>query len=588
MRGLLCILLSLFLAPTLPADSAALTWTTRSGKAISGQILSQQKGQIAIGAHGEKSTKVKVTDLVEEDQARVAEWRKTNTAPAKFGKPDKVIVIKTVPLKMLYDVTSFTVAPGAKVQLIVVNNDEMQHNLLICKKESKNGMDVAEAAIALGGEGMAAHWVPKHKNLLHATQLINPATQQSIFFTAPKAKGVYPYVCSVPGHATLMNGKMTVGAVSSFSRLSYKAYKGAGWNKLPDFPTLTPIAEGDAPDKLIDIKLAKSKNDFGLVFEGDLVVPKDAQYKFSLSSDDGSRLLVNDKQVIDNDKIHAATSVDGKVDLTAGTHSVRVEYFDKSGQISLALSWSGGGIKNQKLSVGAPPAKRGKGGSAVIMLTPTKDEAIIYRNFIEGVSARGITVGYPEGAHLAFDASTMHLALMWQGDFMNAGRHWSGRGQGNQPPAGENVVKLPQFHQFGILADDDAVWPDAPSRAANEVNKSDLRFKGYRLDARRFPTFMYSLANAKIEDFPSPIADGSGFTRALSVKGAGDKVFFRPAWGSIEKTDAGYVVDGKIVLSITGAEFIQRAHGKTQELLVAIPPGDSEFSLKYVFTEAGE
>ena len=286
--------------------------------------------------------------------------------------------------------------------------------------------------------------------------------------------------------------------------------------------------------------------------------------------------------------IHANKAVGGKATLTAGAHPLRVEYFDKSGQTSLALSWSGGGIKSQNLSVGAPPGKSKGSPGKVIMLTPPENEAIIYRNFIEGVSSRAITVGYPEGAHLAFDASTMHPALMWRGDFMNAARHWNGRGQGNQPPAGDDVLKLPQFHQFGTLADDQAAWATAPSREANKVNKSDLHFKGYRLNARRYPTFMYTFAGAKIDDFPAPIADGSGFTRALSVKGAGKKVFFRPAWGAIKKTDSGYQIDGNFTLSVTGAELTLRPHGKVQELLIAIPPGDSRFSLTYVFTEAGE
>jgi azurin len=587
MRSLLTLAL-LMVVSAGAADEAALTWKTHSGGSIKGQILSETKGSLAIGTHGGKQAKVKVSDLAPEELDRVAAWRKVNTAPKNFGTPDAVIVIKTLPLKMLYDVTDFTVAPGAKVQLIVVNDDEMQHNLVLCKKETKDGMDVADAAIKLAEKGMAAQWIPTHKNLMYATKLINPATQQSIFFKAPKAKGVYPYICSVPGHAQLMRGKMRVGQPSSLSKLGYKVYKGAGWNKLPDFSKLKPSAEGAAPGNLIDIKLAKSKNNYGLVFEGELQVPQDAQYSFKLSSDDGSRLLVNGKTLIDNDGIHADKTKDGKVKLTKGKHALRVEYFDKSGQTSLALSWNGGGIKNQALSVGAGPQKSKGGGSKVIMLEPPEGEAIIYRNFIEGVSARAITVGYPEGVHLAFDASTMHPALMWRGDFMNAGRHWSGRGQGNQPPAGDEVVKLPQFHQFGSLADAKEVWPDAPSRKANEVNKSPLSFKGYRLNAQRYPTFMYTFAGAKIDDFPAPIANATGFTRVVTIKGAGEKIFFRPAWGNIEKTAKGYSVDGNVDLQVSGAEVTIRPHGKVQELLIAIPPGDSEITLTYRLFEAGE
>src|SRR5262249_14979482 len=74
-----------------------------------------------------------------------------------------------------------------------------------------------------------------------------------------------------------------------------------------------------------------------------------------------------------------------------------------------------------------------------IPLVPER-EAIIYRNFIEGAGPRAIAVGYPEKAHLAFDANDLRLALVWQGAFMDASRHWTDRGAGFEPPLGDNVL----------------------------------------------------------------------------------------------------------------------------------------------------
>ena len=62
-----------------------------------------------------------------------------------------------------------------------------------------------------------------------------------------------------------------------------------------------------------------------------------------------------------------------------------------------------------------------------------KQEPIVYRNFITGAGNRGIGVGYPERAHLAFDANDLRLAMIWQGAFMDARRHWTGRGEGFEP-----------------------------------------------------------------------------------------------------------------------------------------------------------
>ena len=82
-------------------------------------------------------------------------------------------------------------------------------------------------------------------------------------------------------------------------------------------------------------------------------------------------------------------------------------------------------------------------GKQSIPLVPTSG-AILYRNFIqEGGTKfpRAIAVGYPEKAHLAFDANEMYLALLWQGDFMDAGRHWTGRGEGYESPLGDNILQ---------------------------------------------------------------------------------------------------------------------------------------------------
>src|SRR3954452_19536961 len=95
-----------------------------------------------------------------------------------------------------------------------------------------------------------------------------------------------------------------------------------------------------------------------------------------------------------------------------------------------------------------------------IVLEPTTS-AILYRNFIQGAGTRAIAVGYPEKAHLAFDANEMRLALIWQGSFIDARRHWTGRGEGFEGPNGDNVVSLHTGSPFAVLEKPDAAWPTA-------------------------------------------------------------------------------------------------------------------------------
>src|SRR5262249_39625605 len=137
-----------------------------------------------------------------------------------------------------------------------------------------------------------------------------------------------------------------------------------------------------------------------------------------------------------------------------------------------------------------------------IALVPDK-EAIIYRNFIAGAGPRAIAVGYPEKAHLAFDAGEMRLALVWQGAFIDAARHWTGRGVGVEPPLGDSVLSLPEKATFAVLAQEGEAWPGKPAKELG------YKFLGYKLTPDQRPTFLYSFRGVRVEDFPNAVAGKS-------------------------------------------------------------------------------
>jgi hypothetical protein len=70
---------------------------------------------------------------------------------------------------------------------------------------------------------------------------------------------------------------------------------------------------------------------------GNLTVPTAGTYTFRLTSDDGSELFIDDGLVIDHDGLHADISKDGDVELTAGMHALRINYFEAGG-LQLSLS----------------------------------------------------------------------------------------------------------------------------------------------------------------------------------------------------------------------------------------------------------
>jgi glucose/arabinose dehydrogenase len=72
---------------------------------------------------------------------------------------------------------------------------------------------------------------------------------------------------------------------------------------------------------------------------GNINIAAGGKYKFKLTSDDGSRLMIDDKVVIDHDGTHGSTPKEGEVNLTPGKHSFKLEYFQGWFSKTLILEW---------------------------------------------------------------------------------------------------------------------------------------------------------------------------------------------------------------------------------------------------------
>lgn len=166
------------------------------------------------------------------------------------------------------------------------------------------------------------------------------------------------------------------------------------------------------------------------------------------------------------------------------------------------------------------------------------DKPVFYRNFIEGAGPRAIGVGFPERANIAWDAEQFRLALAWRNAFIDAGRHWTGRGSGWQPPLGDGVITPDAAAAVAVLPAIDAAWPAGSPRAR------DGRFLGYEVDDKGRPTFTWVCDGLTInEAVTASEPHGQPYlSRTLTVRGApAGLVMFRAARGSeIEEVGDGW------------------------------------------------
>ncbi|WP_322814418.1 plastocyanin/azurin family copper-binding protein [Chloroflexus sp.] len=110
--------------------------------------------------------------------------------------------------ELAFDKTELTVSAGQTVTIRFKNNSAVQqHNWILVK-----GGEAEAAAIANAGlsAGPAANYLPADKsNIIAESPLANGNETVEVTFTAPAA-GTYLYICTVPGHYPLMQGKLVV------------------------------------------------------------------------------------------------------------------------------------------------------------------------------------------------------------------------------------------------------------------------------------------------------------------------------------------------------------------------------------------
>jgi azurin len=133
----------------------------------------------------------------------------SSTSFSDLGPATK-IVIGTVENEMKYSVTAFEVEAGQPVELVFDNTDFMQHNLLILKPGTKEKVGTAADKMASANDAAERNYTPDMEEILYSIKLLNPEEKYTLKFIAPEEPGIYPYICTFPGHWRLMQGNMKV------------------------------------------------------------------------------------------------------------------------------------------------------------------------------------------------------------------------------------------------------------------------------------------------------------------------------------------------------------------------------------------
>ena len=127
-----------------------------------------------------------------------------------------------------------------------------------------------------------------------------------------------------------------------FSRLkpglSYNYYVG-DFQRLPDFYEMKPLLSGNINN--VNYPKGTASNNFGLTFNGYIKIGIDGLYEFYLTSDDGSKLCIDNEDVVLNDGLHAMIEKSGALFLKNGYHKIDISFFQRGGGSGLKLMMKG-------------------------------------------------------------------------------------------------------------------------------------------------------------------------------------------------------------------------------------------------------
>ncbi len=146
-----------------------------------------------------------------------------------------VFVIRTVREQMRYDIPRIVVEVGKTFEIILKNDDFMPHNLVIVQPDSRNDVGLAAAVMKPDQiDDQGRPFIPQSQldKILAATPLLEAGEEARLQLVAPEMKGDYEYVCTFPGHHTLMWGWLIVTD-------DVDAYLAANPKPRPTSPTAT-------------------------------------------------------------------------------------------------------------------------------------------------------------------------------------------------------------------------------------------------------------------------------------------------------------------------------------------------------------
>ena len=166
------------------------------------------------------------------------------------------------------------------------------------------------------------------------------------------AKKMVDYILSLGGNESSSGGPLDVGTDAIDLTESRDGSNGLVVNMYPILgaaQSLETLEISDSPYYSATIPALHAPSE---VYMGDVLanyyievtgvlnIEESNNYVIRLVSDDGSRLYLDDRLLVDNDGLHGPEARDSELILEEGPHPIKVEFFQSGGGAALSLQWA--------------------------------------------------------------------------------------------------------------------------------------------------------------------------------------------------------------------------------------------------------
>lgn len=150
--------------------------------------------------HQKKISNSAVTEFPEHSENSLPDKKSVTVANGD------TVVVKSSGTDLSYDVTEIRAEAGSTLTIRYENTSNMPHNIVFVNERS----DIQPVGIA-GIQAREFDYIPQgeaiQEKIFGYTKLAKPGDTVYVTITVPPP-GTYPYICTYPGHFTMMQGNL--------------------------------------------------------------------------------------------------------------------------------------------------------------------------------------------------------------------------------------------------------------------------------------------------------------------------------------------------------------------------------------------